>query len=156
MLLPATYQPAPFAVLLCLLPLRAVGLGMVPVNIAVGLLSAAISDRSMVAASLLGMLCGLGLLTLATAGAAFYFAGGILLFLGEGGSGMWQQRGGAWTDAVESCAMQHAPSLPSQAFLIRPVQPLHACCTGLHRPVGPIMLADTYGDPMRTAAGSRT
>lgn len=56
---------------------------MVPVNLLVGWLSIAVSDRALVAASLLVTLAGLGLLVCATAGAASYFAGGVTLFVGE-------------------------------------------------------------------------
>ena len=62
---------------------RAAGLCMVPVNLLVGLLSAAVSDRALVSAALLLTIAGLAALTLATSGAAFYFAGGITLFVGE-------------------------------------------------------------------------
>ncbi len=65
-----------------LFPPLTAGLGMVPVNLGVGLLSASVSDRSLVVAALLGTLGGLGLLIMATSGAAFYFAGGITLFVG--------------------------------------------------------------------------
>ena len=55
---------------------------MVPVNGAVGLASAVISDRSLVAGSLL--LCTASLLVLAhsTASAAAFFGGGLLLLVG--------------------------------------------------------------------------
>mgnify|MGYP001096348264 CR=1 FL=1 len=61
----------------------AVGLAMVPVNLFVGLASSHISDRSMVVAALLATSAGLALLTQTTAAAAFYFVGGVTLFVGK-------------------------------------------------------------------------
>ncbi|GAB4814007.1 hypothetical protein N2152v2_001053 [Parachlorella kessleri] len=62
--------------------LAVVGLAMVPVNLFVGLASSHISDRSMVVAALLATSAGLALLTQTTVAAAYYFVGGITLFVG--------------------------------------------------------------------------
>jgi hypothetical protein len=108
---------------------------MVPVNLGVGLLSASVSDRSLVVAALLGTLGGLGLLIMATSGAAFYFAGGITLFVGALSASL--HAGGEWWGAV---AGLKRISLTSywRRFSSEPVQtsrrfysrPLSALCVG--------------------------
>lgn len=58
-----------------------VGLGMAPVNIAVGALSTRVSDRAMVLAATAASAAALVILTRSAASAAAYFGGGVALFV---------------------------------------------------------------------------